>query len=475
MAHSIKDFTFYHTRQALLAERLEHIRLTMTGDNLDVRRLLSASGGPPSVERAAQLAACLAAAVDDLQKAYWLTSDWEHDDETESRLGDRPDWRELLDRHMDYEQEVSFDLTDAPTTLTEGQRKTLESLFFCVLWGCTCEELGRTSVRAVREVLRGTAAFTPGWVFEGRGERAGLTEEDLVLRELEDEVEVGPDRRWYVGSDVFSMMDALYEVLTGQPATTLADEEVLRRVRESSAGQEILSYPTLSRDVERTWGSDSLRLLTELGVQDWEALERYDRWQALRTALDACNDDALARLEGAWELYELFGMAGLSEGARAWQDLGADQRRESLRAALNVLLEEARSDEARAAAEELEQIDAWYEDELRTFHEGIRSWAQRVGGSDELFECYRAFRQGFFAYGLPEGAFPGFGSRPGFSTQAGRWFAEGFVGLADAALDTVLGEEGLSWSFDDEVFHRTYAYLGETAFQMESAIDYGRK
>lgn len=470
MDHNIKDFTFYHTRGALLEERLEHIRNTMTGDNIPVRYLLGDKGGAVSSERAAAIARRMADAVDDLQKAYWLTSDYyKHDDETEGLIAQNAEWQELLGLKRDYDEEVLFDLSEAPTTLSDTRRKTIEDLFYCALMMATCDAETYTTVGGLRRVVDATARLTPGWSFDGQTDRKPFTQDDLILRELEHNTDfgVGALERNYI--DLFALMDALFEFVTGESATALADEGDLTRVRESPVGQEIVNFHKIVADLERGWGSDNLRLLTSLDREAWENLSREERQQLLLDGVDGFSQESLLALQcDDWDISELLDVAGILKSP--WGELDAEARREWLRACLtevlapfNVSPEEAEALREEAQVWEEEHNEAWEAPE-RAWHEGVRAWVDGGADTNELFARYASFREGFFEEGLPEGA------DPGFSELAGRWFASGFAELANTALDIVLGEEGLSLTFDDMVFHRTYAYLGETNFQMERAI-----
>lgn len=468
MTHSIEEYTFHRTRRALLTQRVEHIRQTMLGDNLDVRELLAGEDGGPSSARTAELASRLADTVDDLQKAYWVFDDLTHDEETEQLMGIDPAWQEVLGQHRSFDETVALDLSALPTTLQPARRETLEDLFYCVLMSCSCEALGRTSIGAVRRLLSGTAQLTPGWREDGKPERLGLTSDGLVLRELESEVEIGPLMRyWLEAEDVFGLMDTLYEIVSGKPATALVPSDDLERVRLSPAGREVLQRAHLRDDLEKTWGTSTLRLLTSLDVEGWESLDREERQRTLLASLPDSSDEELASLEADWEISELLSMTLGWDALASWRSWDAAQRRDALASALESVAEEGwREGSVIPGETSLDEIDAWFEEQVRELHDGVRAWAERMGDTDELFSRYRSLREGFFSAGMPQGAFPG------YSAQVGRWFAEGFGELASAALDTVLGEEGLSWTFDDEVFHRTYAYLGEAGYQMELAIDH---
>ena len=125
MDYTIKSFNTYQTRSDILKKRVgKHPPCTARGDTVDVRALLAGNDGRLSSARAAELARRLTDIVDALQKPYWFVIKWVYwlNEGVCRQVDESPEWQEFLEQHQDAAELRTFDLNEAPTTLSAVQR-----------------------------------------------------------------------------------------------------------------------------------------------------------------------------------------------------------------------------------------------------------------------------------------------------------------------------------------------------------------
>ena len=494
MECSVDTFEFLDMRKRQLLLALEEIRSTMTGDAASVHSLLSAEDGSYDAERARDLCDQLTELVDVAQKSSWALFGaygpevFEGADDERVHLARVADWFSQVDGIAnldDLDALTALDLRAAPTTLTAEERELVWALMWCALHVCSCAALGRTSVGSLRSVMQKTVRL-----MVGSGEAAGVgdkafTHEDLLERELEHDtvwgLAWGQNQRRSAGDDLFDLMDAVYEVVTGASATTLEPEELLGTYRASERGsafgaayaENVELYDTLDH---MAWGEESLRLLAGLDVASWRRLGPGADIDAVIAGLQTCSDEVLSDAVTLMtnDVTDVFSyMVGWDEVGDSWNDMSRASRIGVLRRDLMAI-----RDERTAEGEVEARVRGSLQDETRAFRAGIERWAAWVGDVDGLFERYRCVRACLRrgdalcdlpgeATCLPQGAG---GVRLSLSGYEAPMDAEQ---LFERALDALLAERGLSFCADDQVFHRTSAYLDETRYQMMRLVEEG--
>ena len=456
MDYALEDYVIAHNRKNELIKTLNYIQETILGDDVRIESLLVDKNGNISNARAESLAQRIAYHVDCLEKGQKLVSALLYKQDGWSAVDDRrkdSEWQSLLEQDRDYDQVISFNLACAPTALSDIQRKTIENLAYCLLIICSCEALSKTTVCELRKILKKTAEFTERWELDETGELPEiLTEEDLILRELVDEVEHYGGKVWVappIREDLFSLVDCVYEVLNGRPATELVDDEKLERVKMSEKGRNCLKDTRAMHFTWDVWGDSGFRPMTSLDENTWKELDQDERIQKILEVLDDCED-----IPWSFELEVIVSQRNIS-GERDWYGLDIERQRQILR---QLLAEQAI--DANPPVGDITPVS----DDIHAFHRQVSTWAQRVECIDNLFERYNFIRKHFFSedYSL--------GADPYVVQKAYCWLPEGFYDVLNTAIDTVLNEGHYSFLFDDDVYERMYAFLRKTAGQMDYAI-----
>lgn len=468
MQHSIAQYNFYRSRRARLLLRLEQIRDAMLCDDMRLEDLVGAST-PEAVARAAEdLTDCL----DDLQKAYLAFGSVDvQAGECVKEIGGP--WPKVASELQDYDDIVSADLCSLPTSLDREARELVRAFFYCCLAASMCPAVGEGTVGGLRAVLRATAKLAEPAAtaradsravptFFGMERRRGerLSHEDLVfgelcmgqwgLREFVDSTRFCPD--------LFDKMDALWVALRDESPTAIDSSDLVDEVRASDRfrrWQE--AYGELDGFLRRHDELEFLRPLAGIERAEWLGMRNSERYEAVLAGIDSCDAQRLSDLDDDPDFFMLE-VSGVPLG-KSWEAMSHEERLAFVRQAVEGLLGEARYEEDPDG--DFARMESWYEDQLAEFRAQARAWAHEYGDVDGLFEQYRIVRQGFFGAALPRGACKG------FRATYGVWAAEGFDELADGALESLLGERGLSRSMDDDLFHQTFGYLDEAKYLMD--------
>lgn len=481
MQHTQEEYSFLAMRQTLLEERIQSIRALMVGDTVSVGLLLCDEQGAYSDEIAWQLVDELTDNIDNLQKSWWIEGGIEHDERTDARLEASPAWQELHRSLHGLEDEASYDLTQAPSTLSPEERTTVRATLYCLLRACSCPALGVSSVGALRRLLEqlGTLVEMPAFGDEEQSRsdptQQRLTRDALICHELS--VELANEGDFFnERSTPFDLLDSLWHELHDGSVTTLDAPEAVEHAWASSEGRKLAEDLHMASWVADQQDSEpGLRGVSGVDETLWRGLSERERLTRVLTALDTCSDEALLALEDDdfFFLGSFFGWATIYGGEHLtsaelgnlgawWQRLDHEGRVQALRAYCDWHLE---AFDAAERGETDPDLDAMYEaleEDARSFSEGVRAWAAHAGCIDTLFEQYALVRSHIFVHGLPQGAFKG------DSRHWGRWYPERFGQLASVALELALGERGLSYLADGKTFHRVYARLGEAEHQLRS-------
>ena len=472
MQHTTANYNYQHARRSRLLLRLEQIRQTMLCD--DVRLLDLVGGSSPEV--LGRVADELTDYADDLQKAYLAYGSWDlAASERVAEVGGS--WPAVAEGLQTLDDIVSADLRALPTSMGEDERALTRAIFYCALAVDLCPAYGKATVGDLRRTLRLTAALAESAAgpsepfgavptFLGVEREAGdrLSREDLVFSELYEEEAWGIELFLEPhDNDLFCKMDALWVATQGELPTALDPPEFLEAVRSSERVRKMREEFEEGRRISRHVGEEEyLRTLTNVDRATWLAMRDVERYEAVRAGLDSCDEEALK------DIISDFGFSTLEDASNVlwrpeeWLAATHEERVSFVRGAMEWLLDEARYRDEHG--DDLAEMDEWYYGRLSTFGENARTWAAEVGGMDELFAQYRIVREGFFGQNLPQGAHEGFGN------EQHVWVAEGFGGLADGALETLLGERGVSRSADDDLFFQTFGYLDEAKYRMDELI-----
>ena len=486
MKRNIGDIAMWHRKMAVLDRRLEAIRKTYSGESVSVRQLIADQDGNLSQERAAELARRLANIVDELQRPYVYAD--------EIRLGETIQFNmqemypglssdEIFESFI--EDLPSFDMQPA---LSGTQRQAIEDLVYCILMITSCEAMYEGTFGDVYQLLFETINLQSkkGFFSEDEGFYYQLVNKEFGWK---DEA---PGKKRSSIKALFSDLDYVYELISGKCAIGLVDEKDLVRCasyEQSENGTPPFQLLDGGSDYENddrmladalpgigygnvrryriaasrgglsVWGSDTFRWLTfdrKGNVVDeykWAfGMSDDDRIRAILKGLDYLEIGRLLYGLECAKMRELLGNNSVFDG---WDKLDEMDARELIK---NGFIRTALNHEERG----LSRPWAAYKERASKFF--IREWGKGIN-TNELFDRYRSFRKSFCDEQLPSN------EKLKLWDKKELWYPEGFDELVRIAFDILLDEEGYSYIFDDDMFHTTYAYIRETAYQMELALN----
>ena len=468
--HTLSSLGFYEERRARMSLRLEQLRSTMFGEDLDLSTILLGEDDAQGEENVASAAGRLTDYVDELQKTLYACM-LVYDEAGAARdevLGRDDAWRAAGERLKRPGDMSGLDVRTLPSALSQRERDLVYAFFYCCLRASSMPGAGD-----LRRIMLDTANLaghraTLPWVWPPKK----LTYEDLLYSE-QAETEFGcegldlwlPKR-----DDVFCLLDALCRIVRAENPWELDDQgvvsEVLARERFAGLRLEGDAIRAFYRTVEN---QEFLRVLTHVDLPTWLGLSPVERYARVAEDVESCDEGVLRDVvDGNYsetvDGYNYFLVAlGLESRENSWNSMAHDER-------VKVVEDAARNrsweEEWRVDHEEVweAELEAQTGADVMRYQRDIRAWARETQCADELFRQFAVLRAGFFESWLPCGT--GGGSFSNVELPLPRDFGE----LVQVAIELLLGDEGASRTMNDDLYAEIFAYLDEAKYRMDSLL-----
>ena len=469
MKCNVDDIALWHNKRNVLDRHLGRIRRAFFAEDIAVRQLIADQDGTISSTRAEELARRITDVIDDLQKPYYYAAKMD----LWRAIEDYEDGNYYYAKPVDelFEEFINgVQLDKIPPTLDYEQRQLTEDLIYCALYVTSCEALGDNTLGNVYELLRETSQL-----LEPKGRAKSFDYEQLVRAEYDVQNKKKLGQRTPKIKAIFGDMDCLYELLYKKYAIELVSNyEIDKFIKSAQLAQDVLEFPTdsaaddysygsgigiaASMSLYDTWGKGDFRLLTTdpntmdaYSATQWENLDSNDRIARILEGLDCLDTSRLLNESDTRKMRKLLDDNPVFFG---WRNLDGEAARDLIKAGFMRV----------AFDSEEQQKGKWAEYRRRAAAYYVIEWGKFADTAD-LFCHYQDLRKNISNVPLPDNKFDKLWDKRIL------WYPEGFDELARIAFDAVLNEEGYSYIFDDDMFHTTYAYIRETAYQMELASD----
>ena len=470
MQHTLTSLGFYEERRARMRLRLEQLRSTMLGEDLDLSTILLGEDDARGEENVANAAGRLTDYVDELQKtlhACMLVYDGAGAARDEVLSRDDV-WRAAGERLRRPSDMSGLDVRTLPAALSQRERDLVYSFFYCCLRASSMP-----GVSNLRRVMLSTADLagrraTLPWVWPPKK----LTYEDLLYSEqAEAECEhEGPGPWLPKRDDVFCLLGTLCRIVRAENPWELDDQGVVSEVfaRERFAGLRLEgdAIRAFYRTVEN---QEFLRVLTQVDLPAWLGLSPAERYVRVAEDVGSCDEDILRDVvdgnrSETVDGYNYFLVAlGLESLESSWSGLGHDER---VRVVQDAARHRSWEEERRVDHEEVweAELEAQIDDDAMRCQRDMRAWVRETQCADELFRQFAVLRAGFFESWLPCGT--GGGSFSNVDLPLPRDFGE----LVQMAIELLLGDEGVSRTMNDDLYAEIFAYLDEAKYRMDSLL-----
>ena len=450
--------------------RLEQLRSTMFGEDLDLLAVLVGEVVPQGEERVANAANRLVGYVDELQKTlYACMLVFDEAGSARDEVLDRDDaWRAAGEKLKVPADVSGLDMRTLPTALSQREHDLVYAFFYCCLR--TSSMPGAGDLRRIMldtANLAGSRATLP-WVWPPKK----LAYEDLLYSEQAEAEFEHEGQNYFLPKrgDVFCLLGALCRAVRAEDPWELDDKVVVTEMlaRERFAGLR-LGADDIRAFYRTAENQEFLRLLTQADLSTWLGLSPAERYARVAEDVGTCDEDVLrnavdSNYSETVDGYNYFLIAlGLESCEGSWNDMAHDER--------VTVVEDAARHRAWEEEQRVDHEEVW-EAELETqlaadvlrYQRDARAWASETQCADELFRQFAVLRAGFFESWLPCGT--GGGSFSKVDLPLPRDFGE----LIQMAIELLLGDEGVSRTMNDELYAEIFAYLDEAKYRMDSFL-----